>query len=58
MSRTYNGLWRVLIVWDSGHAWSDPSSYEFCEILCAGYAHGQPFEGHRVDHARIVSYAS
>lgn len=56
MSRTYVGLYRILVCWKGGHALTDAAPYEFCQHLLASFAH-QPFDGHWVTSARIVGDA-
>ncbi len=59
MSRLYEGLWSVLVVWEEGdrevfgHRAQD--TYEEAEkFLYLIGAHATPYEGHRVTRARIV----
>ena len=59
MSRLYEGLWSVLVVWDEGDrevfGHRGPDTYEEAEkFLYLVGAHAAPYEGHRVKRARIV----
>jgi hypothetical protein len=59
MGRLYEGLWRVLVVYDNKHgaeeyAYTEPDTYDECQIRCMLHGMGVPFEGNRVKRALIV----
>ncbi len=62
MSRRYEGLWSVLIVWDEGtgetFGHTEPDAYEEAEKLCLLLGMGVPYEGHRAKRALLVPQSS
>ena len=58
MGRMYEGLWRVLLVYDTDtgeeYSYTEPDTYDECAKRCFLHGMGVPFEGKRVKRALIV----
>jgi hypothetical protein len=54
----YEGLWRVLLVYDTDtgeeYSYTEPDTYDECAKRCLLHGMGVPFEGFRVKRALIV----